>query len=374
MIVFIIVFSLVLAFIYAGLIISFFLAWNNYPTFKTKKTPNNFFISIIIPARNEESHLLNILSDLALQDFASSNFEIFVVNDHSEDNTRAIAEKYKEKLNNLIILNLPENLHGKKRAISFAVSRLKGELIITLDADCRIGKYWLSTIASFYSRYTPKLIIGPLLYNPGNAIFEKIQFFEIIGLVASGAGASINGHAIMCNGANLAFTRDAYLESESNLNTGVASGDDLFLLLSVKQKWPKEIRFLKSKNALALTNPVTDVKSFLQQHKRWTSKSRHYKDKDIMLIAALVFLFNLTIVATFFSGFILPRFFLFYIMLLIIKSIADLLLLNSFASYFEKKEFLEYFWIAQMIYPFYIVFMAIYGNTGTFKWKGRIYF
>jgi cellulose synthase/poly-beta-1,6-N-acetylglucosamine synthase-like glycosyltransferase len=372
--VYILSFDFVIGCAYAAMIISFYLAWKKYPAFKTVKTQNNLFVSIIIPARNEESNISNILSDLSLQNFAPSNFEILIVNDHSEDATRSIAEKYFEKLNNLVIYDLPENLHGKKRAISFAVARLKGELIISLDADCRIGKSWLSTIVSFYNRYKPKLIIGPLLYTPGNSIFEKIQSLEVTGLVASGAGASVMGRAIMCNGANLAFPKDVYLELESNLKAGVASGDDLFLLLSVKQRWPKDIRFLKSKNALALTNPASDFMSFLQQRKRWTSKSRHYKDNDVIRVAAVVFGFNLAIVISFFTGLFLPWSFLFFITLLVLKSFADLLLLNSFAAFFDQKKFLKYFWIAQIIYPFYIVFMVVYGNIGTFKWKDRIYF
>jgi len=304
--VYLIAFSIVLIFGYVAFLILIYLAWQKYPAFKSSGNTNNLFASIIIPARNEESNLSNILSDIAVQDFDSSNFEIFVVNDHSEDNTLAVAEKFNEKFKNLTILDLPGNVHGKKQALASAISMVKGKLIITVDADCRVGKHWLSTFTSFYCMHKPRLIIGPLLYAHEKNLLEHMQSFEIIGLVASGAGASILGHPIMCNGANLAFTKDTYLEVASNLKPGVASGDDLFLLLSVKQKWPKEIRFLKSANALALTKPATDIKSFLLQRKRWTSKARHYRDKDIIVVAGLVFITNLIISISFFSGLFLP--------------------------------------------------------------------
>ncbi len=370
---FFILFSFALLLIYAILIIIFYIAWKKYPAFETTINTKNLFISIIIPARNEESHISNILSDVVVQDFEQSGFEVFVVNDHSEDNTLAIAEKFKEKHKNLNILDLPGNVYGKKQALASAISKVKGKLIITVDADCRVGKHWLSAFASFYYLHKPKLIIGPILYSGEKSLLEQMQSIEIMGLVASGASASILNHPIMCNGANLAFTKEAYLETASNLKPELASGDDLFLLLSVKQKWPKEIRFLKSEKALAFTNAAPDIKSFLSQHKRWTSKSRHYNDLDIISVAVLVFITNLAISLSFFLGLFLSYFFIWFAILLIIKSLADLFLLNSYAKFFEKKIILKYIWLAQIIYPFFIVYMAIYGNVGKFKWKNRVY-
>jgi hypothetical protein len=164
------------------------------------------------------------------------------------------------------------------------------------------------------------------------------------------------------------------LEVLTNLKYEAASGDDLFLLLTIKKKWPKEIRFLKSKKAVVLTNPVPDLKHFIQQRKRWTSKARFYRDSDILLTAILVFVVNFSIVTVLLSALFLPQLFFLFFILLIIKSLPDLLLLNSFASFFEKKIILKYFWMTQLIYPFYIVFMAVYGNIGKFKWKNRTYF
>jgi cellulose synthase/poly-beta-1,6-N-acetylglucosamine synthase-like glycosyltransferase len=370
---FFILFSIITVVLYCILIISFYFAWEKYPAFESSDTPCNLFVSIIIPSRNEEFNISGILSDLAAQDFDLSGFEIIVVNDHSEDGTIFIAEEFNNKFPYMKVIDLPDGSTGKKIAILYAITRAKGELVVTLDADCRLGKSWLSSIVSFYCMYKPKLIIGPLLYNNANSMFEQMQSIEIEGLVASGAGASVMGHAIMCNGANLAFTRDAYWEAVSSLKYETASGDDIFLMLTVKNKWPKEIRFLKSKKAVVLNNPVRDIKNFIQQRKRWTSKARFYKDADIIATAILVYISNFAIVTTLFSAFFLPELFFLFFILLIVKSLSDLLLLNSFTSSFNRKIKRKYFWIAQLIYPFYIVTMAIYGNTGKFKWKNRTY-
>src|SRR6266487_4228285 len=49
-------------------------------------------ISIVLPARNESRNLSNALESLLAQDY--SNFEILVIDDHSEDNTFEIAQEF----------------------------------------------------------------------------------------------------------------------------------------------------------------------------------------------------------------------------------------------------------------------------------------
>lgn len=295
------------------------------------------------------------------------------MNDHSDDNTSYIAEKFIGQLKNLQIINLQDGIAGKKLAIATAIDKSKGELIITLDADCRVNVTWLSTITAFYCHFRPRLIIGPVIYNDEKNLFDYMQSLEILGLVASGAGASALGKPILCNGANLAFSKDTYLQVSSDPNTNIASGDDLFLLLSVKQRWPKEIRFIKSSMATVYTKAEPDFRSFLLQRKRWTSKSRHYKDKDILVVAIVVFLGNLAICTSFILTFLIPKMILLYLTLVMLKSLADLPLMYSFAGFFDKRHILRYFWLTQLFYPFYIIFMTIYGNIGKFEWKSRIY-
>jgi poly-beta-1,6-N-acetyl-D-glucosamine synthase len=217
------------------------------------------------------------------------------------------------------------------------------------------------------------LIIGPLIYSEEKNLFEKMQSLEILSLVASSAGAAALGRPIMCNGANLAFTRDSYLQCISNLKTEIASGDDIFLMHEIKSRWPDSIRFIKSKDAACFTWAESNFSKYLMQRKRWTSKSKFYNDSDIILVAGIVLLTNFCISLSFFMAFFKSQSFYLFFVLLCLKSIPDFILLHSFAKYFSKKKLLNYFLITQLIYPFYLVFMAIYGNLGKFEWKKRIY-
>ena len=50
----------------------------------------------------------------------------------------------------------------KNRLSEQELNASSGRLIITTDADCRMGKSWIRTIASFYEKHKPDMIICPV--------------------------------------------------------------------------------------------------------------------------------------------------------------------------------------------------------------------
>jgi len=89
-------------------------------------------VSVIIPARNEQTNLGMCIDSLVSQEGVS--FEIIVVDDHSEDQTRQIAESYPQILV-LPARPLPEGWTGKANAIQTAVPFARGEWLLFTDAD-----------------------------------------------------------------------------------------------------------------------------------------------------------------------------------------------------------------------------------------------
>src|SRR5258706_15869324 len=79
---------------YSSLIIYYWLNWRSIPEYsaKTKIFPTK--ISVIIPARNEEENIGNLLKALQGQTYPKDFFEIIVVNDHSTDTTANIVKKF----------------------------------------------------------------------------------------------------------------------------------------------------------------------------------------------------------------------------------------------------------------------------------------
>jgi cellulose synthase/poly-beta-1,6-N-acetylglucosamine synthase-like glycosyltransferase len=335
------------------------------------------FISVIIAARNEEANIGQCLEDLAMQQYPGTLFEIIVVDDDSTDETASIVSAFaKEHVGLSVKIIKPDAaIEGtrKKKAIGTAVNIAGGELIITTDADCRMGKAWLVTYAACYQEKHPAMIIGPVTYNTGNTLFAQWQTLEFLSLIASGAAMAGLGRPMLANAANMAFTKSAFTEAGGYAgNRKLVSGDDVFLLHAIKTKYGnRSVKFLWNHNALVYTYPQPTVTGFLNQHARWASKAKYYKDPWLIFVSLTVFLFSLVLIGGIAVSFIHWYFAWVTIILWLSKYIVDLPLLLSITDFTGQRRMMRHYAWFQMVYPFYVVIAAMAGWTGKFKWKGR---
>ena len=97
--------------------------------------PREIYLSIVIPAYNEESRiektLLGIDKYLKKQDYS---YEIIVVNDGSKDKTVEVLKTLKSRIVNLKIINNKEN-RGKGYVVKQGMLRSKGNYRLFTDAD-----------------------------------------------------------------------------------------------------------------------------------------------------------------------------------------------------------------------------------------------
>ena len=70
-------------------------------------------------------------------------------------------------------------------------------------------------------------------------IFNIIGKIEFASLQAVTAYIALLNNSIMCNGANLIIRRTTYLQYINNINTYIASGDDMFMLHALKKNKAK---------------------------------------------------------------------------------------------------------------------------------------
>jgi len=94
---------------------------------------NKIFLSIIIPARNEQENLEETIDSIF--PFINKDMtEIIIVNDHSTDNTAMVAEKIsKKKAQVKLVHNLNEP--GFANALKTGFSHAKGEYVLPVMAD-----------------------------------------------------------------------------------------------------------------------------------------------------------------------------------------------------------------------------------------------
>ncbi len=366
--------SIALALAYLGLILFLRRGWGAVEAFDLKSNRFKTTVSILIAARNEEDKIFNTIKDILAQDYPADLVELIVVDDHSSDQTSEIVLSFADRGVKLIVLNEDKPLNSyKKKAITEAIKLSDSQLIITTDADCRMSPSWLKTIIGFYESGNYKMISSPVIYFEEKSIFEEMQTLDFLFLSGLGAAGIGNKMPSTCSGANLAYQRKVFYELKGFQGIDeLASGDDELFLHKVASVYPDGIGFCKSRDAIVYTHAKSDMKEFIQQRKRWASKSTKYKNKAIVLIGVSVWIFNFMIFLSSILGFFNPFFWYLCLISIIIKAFAEMTLLIPLCRFARRSVLLWYVPILTVLHMFYLMYIGIAGNSGKYNWKGRM--
>lgn len=293
---------LICTFVYITSILYFKKGWIRVPYFIASSNTTNTKLSVIIPVRNEALNIQSCIDSIVHQSYPKHLYEIIVVDDFSTDDTSTIVKKYPEvKLISLQDFVLDKINSYKKKAIEIAIEHSTGDVIVTTDGDCIAKENWLQTIATFYESTQADLIAMPVLIDQTSTKkqsfftkllqrFQSLDFMTLQGIT----GAAVSSKSMsMCNGANMAYTKKAFYDVDGfkGIDT-IASGDDMLLMHKIVKQNPDKVHFLKSKEVIVQTQPVSSIGEFMNQRIRWASKADKYDDKRITAVLLMVYLFN----------------------------------------------------------------------------------
>ncbi|MES2267775.1 MAG: glycosyltransferase [Bacteroidota bacterium] len=331
-------------------------------------------VTILIAARNEAERISYTIDDIIAQDYPKHLTEIIIVDDHSTDNTADIIRSYANHGIKLLQLNEDKPLNSyKKKAIAEAIALSNGELMVCTDADCRMGTKWLSSIVGYYETYQPVMISSPVTYFEEKSLFERLQTLEFSYLIGIGAAFIGNGRASTCNGANFAYRKDIFYEVGGFKGIDdLASGDDELLLQKVAEVYPHQIGFFKNRDAVVFTHAKHTLQEFLQQRRRWASKSTRYKDKKVVALAVCIWLFNLSLLVNGLLGFYSLVYLRLFLVQFLLKYIIEVAFLLPITAFFKRINLVSLLIILGPIHIIYFVYVGLIGNTRKYAWKGRI--
>ena len=366
--------SLLLTLLYAFLLLFLRSGWLKLPDFKKTEITPKTQVSILIAARNEADKIHHTIDDILAQNYPKHLFELIIVDDHSTDDTAKIINSYSLRGVKLIVLNESETLNSyKKKAISKAINLASGELIITTDADCRMGENWLSTIVNYFEENDFNLISSPVIFFEEKSLFERLQTLEFLFLIGLGAAGIGNKMPSTCNGANLAYKKSVFLILDGFKGIDdLASGDDELFLHKVSHAYPGSIGFCKCADAVVYTHAKPTLKEFIQQRKRWASKSVKYKDKKIMFLAIAIWLFNVSLLVNLVGGLFIPELLKLVFIQFTIKFIAEVFYLEPLTSFAKRNNLLYYLSFLTFFHVAYLIYIGLAGNSGKYKWKDRM--
>jgi cellulose synthase/poly-beta-1,6-N-acetylglucosamine synthase-like glycosyltransferase len=364
--------SIIFLLLYACLIFFYWHAWRKLDYYDFQPVNDHRFLSVIVPARNEEKNISALLNAISKQTYPKDLFEIIVVDDFSIDTTIETVKNW--RLPNLVLIQpeLAFQLSSKKKAIEAGIKIAKGELIITTDADCTPTKNWLETINSFYVKSDAAFIAAPVKYICNGSIvqiFQAIDFLTLQGITA--ASVSANFHT-MCNGANLAYRKEAFHQVNGFEGIDkVATGDDMLLMHKIWKKHPEKIFYLKNKEAIVSTQPMPSWNDFFMQRKRWASKTLVYEDYRIIAVLAFVYLLNCLFIALVIAS-LLNSFYWWYVLgFWVVKTGIELPFVYNVANFYNERKLVKFFFAFQPLHIFYTVFVGLLSQFGKYEWKGR---
>lgn len=335
-------------------------------------------VSVIVAARNEESTIGPCLSRILANHYP--DFEIIVVDDFSTDGTAAVVRELQShirrgvsparlRLMSMAAVASAED-SGKSAAIDFGVRSASGDVIITTDADCRVGADWIEKMVAQLTGDTV-FVAGPVAFQAGNTWFSKLQALEFLGLMSVGAGGVGSGLPNICSSANLAYRREAYLRLVSERHAGVSSPIDEILLHVLHAENENSIAFCAERGAVVRTDPAHSIRAFVQQRRRWARGGISYPSKTLVGTMSMVWMFYTLMLSLIVGTVVLPSLWTLAVVGLFVKVAVEAALIAPLAKRFGALHQLPLLLPGQLVQIPYVVLIGVSALRGDVKWKDR---
>ena len=153
--------------------------------FTEKELPT---VSIIIPAYNEEKTIKKTIQSI-LESNYPSEFEVIVIDDGSKDNTLKFAKQIKDK--RIKVFTKPNG--GKGSALNMGISKAKGEIIFTMDADTYVDKNSMKNMTPYFKNPEIMAVTPAMVTHNPQSLLQRIQNTEyLLGLFLRKVFAALN--------------------------------------------------------------------------------------------------------------------------------------------------------------------------------------
>ncbi|MDI6644753.1 MAG: glycosyltransferase [Methanobacteriaceae archaeon] len=229
------------------------------------------FVSILIPAHNEENTIERCVRSIAKLDYFKDNkrnFELIVINDGSTDQTHDILIKLLEEFDFLKIITRkpPRAGKGKGYVLNDGLRLCRGEVVAVFDADARIKPDFLEKVMPYMDDdRVDGVQVKVKMYNKNRNVLTCMQHveFAIFGNVILRARDKIGGGAFL--GGNGQVTTRKVIEKLGGWD-GFAVTEDLNMSIKMMIEGCK-IRYCGE--TAVYQEAVPYWKPFFRQRVRW---------------------------------------------------------------------------------------------------------
>lgn len=343
----------------------------------TKINDNLPYVSIIVPAKNEEKMIGRCLDSLINQDYPKNKYEIVIINDRSTDKTQEVIKLYQEKHSIIKSIEIKENLSGltgKQNAVNEGLKICKGEIIMNIDADCIAKPKWIKNTVSCFTPKTGLVMGFNITYNDRNSlsVFAELQALDMLFLLDSASGSIGVGVHSGCAGSNIAY-RKSVLDDENFQKLGFTITEDTAVIHAVSKNPNWDVAVMYDKDAMVMTPAEVSWRRFIAQRIRWTLGGLTTKSW-ILIPLYLAFLYHLSLIILIPLAFFINSLQISVLLSFSIKAFIDFVRCWQVCKSFNRLDLLKFF----MLYEFFMIFYSVLiGFISLFvreiEWKGDIY-
>jgi peptidoglycan-N-acetylglucosamine deacetylase len=274
------------------------------------------FVSIIVPAYNEQLVIENTIRSLLASDYSA--YEIIVVDDGSQDATsKVVAEKFagEARVRLFTVANA-----GKAAALNTGLRYARGEIVIALDADTLFAPQTVGALAHrFYDKHLGAIAGNAKVGNRVNLVtrWQALEYITAQNMDRR-AFASLNCITVV-PGAVGAWRRDLLIEAGGFASDTLAEDQDLTLRI---RRLGYTIGY--EETAIAWTEAPHNLRSLAKQRFRWAYGTLQcmWKHRDALLRPRYGAL-----------GFVaMPNVWIFQILFPLISPVMDLMLIYVLVS------------------------------------------
>lgn len=286
------------------------------------------FYSIIIPVYNRPDEIYELLESLTKQTY--TNFEVLIVEDGSEKNSKDVVDEFSEQLN--IRYYYKEN-SGQGFSRNYGFERAKGDYFVVFDSDCIIPEHYFKTIDQFLSQNSVDAWGGPDRAHSSFTPLQKAINFSMTSILTTGGirGLKKNLGGFHPRSFNMGISREVYQKTGGYKITRM--GEDLEFSMRIIKSGFKSVLI---KDAFVYHKRRTNLREFFWQlhfFGRARINIRRFYPEEVKLVHLFPTLFFTgLIISILFLILNIPflnRFYLLYVLY------ASLLILSSFVR--EKK-------------------------------------
>ncbi len=228
------------------------------------------FLTIILPAYNEEKTVSACIESFTLIDYPKDKLNVLLVDDGSKDNTVKVAKNLLSKRNPWIKILEKEN-GGKASAINYGIKNANSntEIVVCLDSDCSIARDGLSKIAQYFDYYPSLMALAShVTILPEKTLLNMAQEFEYLVSYQLKRALSVFNLEYIIGGIGSSFRYKDLLDIGLYDSDTMTEDIDLTMKL-IRINGNKKRKVFYADDVITYAEAVPDLKGLIKQRFRW---------------------------------------------------------------------------------------------------------